>query len=65
MEADLWDGSGSLTLVWLGRRDILGVRPGRRIIVRGRIARINDERTMYNPSYQLRPGPDADSGGPD
>jgi amino acid transporter len=59
MEADLWDGTGSLHLVWLGRRDILGVRPGRRIIVRGRIARINDERTMYNPSYELRPGPDS------
>ena len=59
MEADLWDGTGSINLVWLGRRDILGVRPGRRIIVRGRIARINDERTMYNPSYELRPGPDS------
>jgi len=59
MEAELWDGTGSVTLIWLGRRDILGVRPGRRIVVRGRIARINDERTMYNPSYQLRPGPDS------
>jgi amino acid transporter len=63
MEAELWDGTGSINLIWLGRRDILGVRPGRRIIVRGRIARINDERTMYNPSYQLRAGPD--SAGPE
>ena len=58
MEADLWDGTGSVTLVWLGRRDIPGIRPGRRIEVHGRLARIKDERTIYNPSYELRPGPD-------
>jgi amino acid transporter len=58
MEADLWDGTGSVTLVWLGRRDIPGIRPGRRIEVHGRLARIRDERTIYNPSYELRPGPD-------
>jgi len=58
MEADLWDGTGSVTLVWLGRRDIPGIRPGRKIEVHGRLARIKDERTIYNPSYELRPGPD-------
>jgi hypothetical protein len=58
MEADLWDGTGSVTLVWLGRRDIPGIRPGRRIEVHGRMARIKDERTIYNPSYELRPGPE-------
>ncbi|HEY7144796.1 MAG TPA: amino acid permease [Streptosporangiaceae bacterium] len=55
MEADLWDGTGSIKLIWLGRRDIPGIEPGRRLIVRGRIARIDGERTMYNPVYQLRP----------
>ena len=60
MEADLWDGTGSVTLVWLGRRDIPGIRPGRRIEVHGRLARIKDERTIYNPSYELpaRPAPE-------
>jgi hypothetical protein len=58
MEADLWDGTGNITLIWLGRRDIPGIRPGRHVTVHGRIARIKDERTMYNPSYQLRAGPD-------
>jgi hypothetical protein len=58
MEADLWDGTGSVTLIWLGRRDIPGIRPGRRIEVHGRVAQIKDERTIYNPSYQLRPGPE-------
>jgi amino acid transporter len=58
MEADLWDGTGSVTLVWLGRRDIPGIRPGRHIEVHGRLAQIKDERTIYNPSYELRPGPE-------
>ena len=57
MEADLWDGTGSVTLVWLGRRDIPGIRPGRRITVHGRVAQVKDERTIYNPSYQLQPRP--------
>jgi hypothetical protein len=54
MEADLWDGTGSVTLLWLGRRDIPGVQPGRRLIVRDRIPRIRGARTIYNPRYQLR-----------
>jgi hypothetical protein len=58
MEADLWDGTGNITLVWLGRRDIPGIRPGRNVTVHGRITRIKEERTIYNPTYQLRAGPD-------
>jgi amino acid transporter len=58
MEADLWDGTASLTLIWLGRRDIPGIRPGRRITVHGRVAQVKDERAIYNPSYQLQPGPE-------
>jgi len=54
MEADLWDGSGHITLVWLGRRDIPGIRPGRSIVVHGRIASIRGELTIYNPAYELR-----------
>jgi amino acid transporter len=55
MEADLWDGTGNITLVWLGRRNIPGVEPGRRIVVRGRVAQIKGDRTIYNPIYELRP----------
>ena len=29
MEAELWDGTGQVTLVWLGRRDIPGIEAGR------------------------------------
>jgi amino acid transporter len=56
MEADLWDGTGNITLIWLGRRDIPGIQPGRRIVVHGRLADIKGEKTIFNPSYELRPG---------
>lgn len=55
LEAELYDGSGTVALVWLGRRQIAGVEPGRGIRVHGRIA-INEGRpVMFNPRYELRP----------
>jgi amino acid transporter len=53
MEADLWDGTGSITLVWLGRRQIPGIAPGRRMVVRGRITAVKGQRTIFNPVYEL------------
>ena len=38
LEAELFDGSGSVTLVWLGRRRIPGIEPGRTLTARGLIA---------------------------
>ncbi len=60
MEAELWDGTGRVLLVWLGRRDIPGVQPGRKIVVHGRLTSVKGERAIYNPSYELQPaaGPD-------
>ncbi len=55
LEAELYDGSGSINVVWLGRRRIGGVSPGRGIRVEGRIGIQNGERMMYNPRYSLRP----------
>ena len=57
LEADLWDGTGSVTVSWLGRRQIPGIAPGRRIMVRGRITTTGGQRAVYNPIYELRPGP--------
>jgi amino acid transporter len=55
MEAELWDGTGRVLLVWLGRRDIPGVQPGRKIVVHGRLTSLKGERTIYNPAYELHP----------
>ncbi|HKT03818.1 MAG TPA: OB-fold nucleic acid binding domain-containing protein [Rugosimonospora sp.] len=53
LEADLWDGSDVVTLVWLGRRHIAGIEPGRQLTARGRIATRDDRKVIYNPYYQL------------
>jgi hypothetical protein len=53
LEAELYDGSGVITVIWLGRRRISGIMPGRGIQVEGRIGRHEGERIMYNPRYEL------------
>ena len=55
LEAELDDGSGVLTIVWLGRRRIAGVEPGRAVRVQGRIGVHEGVRMMYNPRYELIP----------
>ena len=54
LEAELYDGSGSISVVWLGRRRIGGIAPGRVIRVEGRIGVQDHQRVMYNPRYDLR-----------
>jgi hypothetical protein len=53
LEAELYDGSGTVTLVWLGRRRIAGVDPGRHMTVHGRLSNVDDVRVLYNPRYEL------------
>lgn len=53
LEAEIYDGSAAVTLVWLGRRRIQGVRVGSRLTAHGRIGRRNGERIIYNPRYEL------------
>lgn len=53
LEAELYDGSGTITVVWLGRRRIVGIEPGRAIKVEGRIGVHDKTRVMYNPRYEL------------
>ena len=53
LEADLYDGSDVVTLVFLGRRSIVGIEPGRQLTARGRIALRDDRKVIYNPYYEL------------
>jgi hypothetical protein len=53
LEADLYDGSDVVTLIWLGRRNIAGIEPGRQVIAHGRIAIRDDRKVIYNPYYEL------------
>jgi hypothetical protein len=59
LEVELRDGSGSVTLVWLGRRQIPGIDPGRTLKVWGRISCHEGRRILYNPRYELLPTPAA------
>lgn len=54
LEAELYDGSGVITIIWLGRRRIAGIEPGRSLKVSGRIGVQDGGRVMYNPRYELR-----------
>lgn len=55
LEAELEDGSGVITIVWLGRRRIAGIGPGRAMRVEGRIGSATGHRVLFNPRYELIP----------
>jgi len=56
LEAELFDGSGAVTLVFLGRRQVGGIEPGRVIVAEGRVRHDEGRSLMFNPRYDLRPG---------
>ncbi len=53
LEADLFDGTDAVTLVWLGRRHIAGIQPGRQLTARGRVAVRDGRKVIFNPYYEL------------
>ena len=55
LEIELYDGSGSIAVVWLGRRRIPGIDPGRTMVVNGRLTCTTANPTIYNPRYELKP----------
>jgi hypothetical protein len=57
LEAEVYDGTGSLDVVWLGRREISGIEPGRRGSFEGLVCGVDGRRTLFNPRYELLPRP--------
>lgn len=58
LRAELFDGTGSLDLVWTGRGDVPGITPGRRLLVTGMVSRREAGRprlVIHNPTYDLLP----------
>lgn len=53
LEAELFDGTEGITLIWLGRRRIPGIEPGRTMRVRGRLAVRDGRKVLYNPFYEI------------
>jgi amino acid transporter len=55
LEAELYDETGGITLVFLGRRSIPGIEPGARMRVEGMVGETEGYLAMANPSYVLLP----------
>jgi hypothetical protein len=55
VDAELYDGSGSVHLIWLGRRRIAGIEPGRALRARGRLSDQDGTKVIFNPWYELKP----------
>jgi hypothetical protein len=55
LRAELDDGTARLEVVWLGRRTIAGVEPGRGLVATGRIAVTRGRLVLFNPRYELQP----------
>jgi len=55
LEAELYDGTGTITLIWLGRRRIGGIECGRSLVARGRLTSHDGRPTIYNAAYELKP----------
>lgn len=53
--AEVWDGKGSVNLVWVGRRAIGGIEPGTFLRARGRVAVFKGTPTIFNPAYEILP----------
>jgi hypothetical protein len=53
LEAELFDGTEGVTLIWMGRRRIPGIEPGRTMRVRGRMAVREGRKVLYNPYYEI------------
>lgn len=55
LEAELYDGSDVINLIWLGRRKIIGIEPGRRLSAEGLVSVQDGRKVIFNPKYELRP----------
>ena len=56
LEAELYDGTDVINLVWLGRRRIAGIAPGRRLLAEGLVSVQDGRKVIFNPRYELRSG---------
>ncbi|MEZ0049528.1 hypothetical protein ABIA30_000518 [Mycobacterium sp. MAA66] len=55
VRAELFDGTGTVTLVWLGQRRIPGIESGRTLRVQGRLGKLeNGAKAIYNPHYEIQ-----------
>lgn len=49
----LFDGTGSVDLIWIGRRAIAGIAPGTHLRAEGMVVAGHSRPSIYNPVYEL------------
>jgi hypothetical protein len=55
VRAELFDGTDTVMLVWLGQRRIPGIESGRTLRVHGRLGKLeNGVKAIYNPHYEIQ-----------
>jgi len=55
VKAELFDGTDTVMLVWLGQRRIPGIESGRTLRVHGRVGKLdNGSKAIYNPHYEIQ-----------
>lgn len=55
VRAELFDGTDSVMLVWLGQRRIPGIESGRTLRVHGRLGKLESGvKALYNPHYEIQ-----------
>jgi amino acid transporter len=60
LECVLADDTGTLLLVFQGRRRIPGIQPGTRLVAEGMVGDWLRRQAMLNPDYEIVAGPDVD-----
>lgn len=53
MEVQIFDETGGMRLLFMGRTRIPGIEPGRAVRVTGRVGRYRDHLAIANPTYEL------------
>jgi hypothetical protein len=55
VKAEMFDGTDTVMLVWLGQRRIPGIESGRTLRVHGRVGKLdNGTKAIYNPHYEIQ-----------
>ena len=55
VRAELFDGTDTVLLVWLGQRRITGIDSGRMLRVHGLVGMLEDgSKAIYNPHYEIQ-----------
>jgi RecJ-like exonuclease len=55
LELTVYDDTGGIAVVFLGRREIPGIRPGTTLTAEGMVADHQGRLAILNPAYQLLP----------